>query len=521
MKLEVCLERISDDTLIARLVDLLGRSRRVEAELIAHLAEVDVRRLYLREACPSMHSYATERLHLSDAEAYLRITVARLSRRLPVVLDMLADGRLHLSGIARLAPHVRDGGGEELLARAAFLSKREIERLIAEIAPQPDVPALIRKLPVSRRAVGSNTQPVAASGLVPGGAVDDSVRANARPVAASALVPGEAADGSVGSNAQAIDAAVLVPDGAVDGSVGSSAQAGAASAFVPGGAVDGSVGSNAQAVDPSVLVAGMPGGAVDGSVGSNAQAVDPSVLVAGMPGGAAGGSVGSNAQAVDPSVLVAGIPGGAAGGSVANAQAVDASVLVPGGAERGGSAPVPAPRMQAMRPIAPLRYKVQFTAGVDLHDKIVRAQALLRRQIPDGDLAAVMDRAVTVLLRELERARFAATSAPRVDATAVDPTPRSRHIPDAIRRAVWERDGGQCTFRDRHGRRCPARERIEFHHVTPFALGGDHSLSNIRLTCAGHNALQAELDYGAEFMTARRRASRRPHRRERGAEAAP
>ena len=152
MKLEVCLQALSDDMLIARLVDLLGRSRQVDAELIAHLAEVDARRLYLREACPSMHAYATLRLHLSDAEAYLRITVARLSRRFPVVLDMLAAGRLHLSGIARLAPHVRDGGGEALLARAAFLTKREIEHLIAEIAPQADAPAIMRKLP--SRALG-------------------------------------------------------------------------------------------------------------------------------------------------------------------------------------------------------------------------------------------------------------------------------------------------------------------------------------------------------------------------------
>src|SRR6266545_6636207 len=73
------LETLSDDDLLARLADLAGRSRRTEAELIWHLAEVDARRLYLREACPSMHIYATLRLHLSDAEAYLRITVARVT----------------------------------------------------------------------------------------------------------------------------------------------------------------------------------------------------------------------------------------------------------------------------------------------------------------------------------------------------------------------------------------------------------------------------------------------------------
>jgi hypothetical protein len=175
-----------------------------------------------------------------------------------------------------------------------------------------------------------------------------------------------------------------------------------------------------------------------------------------------------------------------------------------------GSAPASSPRVAAgppseLTPIAPLPYKVQFTASADLHDKIAHARALLRRQIPDGDLAAVVDRAMTLLLRELERTRFAATAAPRKSAGEVDPTPRSRHIPDPIRRAVWERDGEQCTFRDRHGRRCPARERIEFHHVIPFAQGGDHGVANVRLACSMHNAYQAELDYGAGFMASRRR----------------
>jgi hypothetical protein len=81
------LDSISDDVLLARVAEMVGRSRRVEAELVWHMAEVDRRRLYLREACPSMHVYATTRLHLSDAEAYLRITAARLSRRFPAAPD--------------------------------------------------------------------------------------------------------------------------------------------------------------------------------------------------------------------------------------------------------------------------------------------------------------------------------------------------------------------------------------------------------------------------------------------------
>src|SRR5262245_64765184 len=98
MKLERSLQSIPDGQLLDRLVQLLGESRRAEAEIIAYIEEVDARKLYARAACPSMYVYGTDVLHLSEAEAYLRITVARATREHPVLLEMLADGRLHLSG---------------------------------------------------------------------------------------------------------------------------------------------------------------------------------------------------------------------------------------------------------------------------------------------------------------------------------------------------------------------------------------------------------------------------------------
>lgn len=95
---------IPDAELLRRLRDILRDSRRTESGLVAHVGEVDRRRLYAREASPSMFVYCTRVLHLSGAEAYLRITAARAARKHPVLLAMLADGRLHLSGIAKLAP---------------------------------------------------------------------------------------------------------------------------------------------------------------------------------------------------------------------------------------------------------------------------------------------------------------------------------------------------------------------------------------------------------------------------------
>lgn len=141
------LKSIPDDELLRRLSELLQQSRRVESELVAHIGEVDQRRLYLGRACSSMFAYATEVLHLSEHEAYLRITAARASRQHPMLLTMLAEGRLHLSGMAKLAPLLTEANREEVLARAAGKSKREIEELIAELSPRPDVPPAIRKIP--------------------------------------------------------------------------------------------------------------------------------------------------------------------------------------------------------------------------------------------------------------------------------------------------------------------------------------------------------------------------------------
>ena len=110
------LQSLSDDQLLARLVAILSDSRRVEADLVAHIAAVDERRLYLREACPSMFAYCVERLYLSEPETALRIVVARASLRHPLLLDMLRDGRLHLSGIALLAPHLTEQNRDAVLS---------------------------------------------------------------------------------------------------------------------------------------------------------------------------------------------------------------------------------------------------------------------------------------------------------------------------------------------------------------------------------------------------------------------
>jgi len=303
MKRTDALTSFSDDELLRRLSDLLGRSRRDEADLVAHIGEVDRRRLFAREASPSMFAYCTEVLHLSEAEAYLRIAAARASREHPLLLTMLADGRLHLTAIAKLAPHLTLENREALLKRAVHKSRREIEELLAELSPRPDAPAVMRKLPDRRDGTTSPALRLGPEGDAP----------------SLGLRPEEGAS---------LDRQ-LRPDGVA-------------------------------AREPELRLDGVEAPGVE-RLPLRAAVVPPS-------------------HRARPAVV---------------------------------------------EPLAPARYKVQFTASAELHDKLERLRALMRSSVPDGDLAAIIEQAVTEKLQRLEARRFARTQAPR-KTLSQSQTPRAR-----------------------------------------------------------------------------------------------
>ncbi len=154
---------------------------------------------------------------------------------------------------------------------------------------------------------------------------------------------------------------------------------------------------------------------------------------------------------------------------------------------------VPPPRA-TVTPLAPEHYKIQLTISRQTHDTLRRVQALARHTIPSGDPAEIFDRALTLLLEDLERRRCAATSSPRDSKGAAD---RSRHITAAVKREVWQRDEGQCAFVGRRGR-CTEYGFLEFHHVQPHAAGGAATATNIQLRCRAHNVHEASLFFGSE-----------------------
>jgi hypothetical protein len=155
------------------------------------------------------------------------------------------------------------------------------------------------------------------------------------------------------------------------------------------------------------------------------------------------------------------------------------------------SANVEERRRAVIRPLAPETYKIQFTMSREAHQRLREAQNLMRHIVPDGDPAAIFDRALTLLLKDLHKAQHAATECPR---RSGDTGGSSRYVPAKIKREVWIRDGGQCAFIGANGRY--ERAFLEYHHVVPYAAGGRTSAANLSLRCRAHNRHEADLFFG-------------------------
>jgi 5-methylcytosine-specific restriction endonuclease McrA len=329
--------QLSDEALLHQLKKSISRDRVNTAALLADLAEVDARKLYLPAGHPSMYAYCVAELGLCEQAAFKRIRAARTARAFPAIFAAVADGRLNLSGVILLAPFLNEETADDLLTAVMHKRRSEIEQILAERFPSSEVLPMIHALP------GAGDQ------LSPGTVETD------REVAQRAV---------------------------------------------------------------------------------------------------------------------------------------------------GGSAPARIePLHSKVAPIAAERFAVQVTVSKATRDKLRYAQCLLGHRIPNGDLAEVLDRVLDLAIGQLEKQKFAATDRPRQPRGSTDP----RTIPADVQRAVWQREGGQCSFVGSTGHRCSAREKLEFDHIEPVARGGPSTADNLRLRCRAHNQYEADRVFGAEFMNGKRR----------------
>ena len=344
-----------DSTALARrLADLAADERRVQVDFLLHLDEFDRRRAYLEEGYGSLWAYCLGPLHLREGAAGRHIGATRVLRRFPALEPALRDGRLCLSTVSLLGQVLTSENLADLVDRAAYRTKAEVEQIVVAIKPRPAPADGVRRVAARPELVlpSSTPDPAAALSLAP--------PAPAEPAPAPSSAPAPAA-----------------------------------------------------------------------------------------------------IQVVAP------------------------------------------PRPPEVRPVAEDRWSLRVTLDATAKEGLETLRALLSHKIPDGDLAAVLSEAIRCGIEAHRKRRGAA---PPTTNRAPKPSSDPSYIPAAVRRAVWLRDGGRCTFVGPDGHRCDSRCQLQFDHVDPVALGGVATVEKLRLRCRPHNLLEAERVFGREHMDQFRRA---------------
>jgi hypothetical protein len=189
-----------------------------------------------------------------------------------------------------------------------------------------------------------------------------------------------------------------------------------------------------------------------------------------------------------------------------------------------------APARCELPPItAPQQYRMQFSTSEEHVRLVERAKALLARTAPGRSLGELHQQAMQLLVDRLEKEKFAVTerrqsaqpqrvptgSGQAADQHDIRPEPRpkaprrrGRHVPAAVKREVFVRDAGCCSYVDERGERCRETRYLELHHLQPFAHAGEHVAENLALRCAAHSALAAEEDFGRATIEHQRHPAR-------------
>jgi hypothetical protein len=141
------LVELGNSQLVAGLSELVQQSNELVGQVLAHLVELEERKLHLELGFSSLFAYCVEMLGMSEGSAGRRVTAARVCRRFPEVFERVARGQLHLCALCALAPHLNEENAVELFEACQRKTRRKVEELLAARFPRPDVREQIRRLP--------------------------------------------------------------------------------------------------------------------------------------------------------------------------------------------------------------------------------------------------------------------------------------------------------------------------------------------------------------------------------------
>jgi hypothetical protein len=462
------LVEVGNAELVAGLAKLVQQSNSLTAQLLAHLVELDERRLHLELGFSSLFAYCVERLDMSEGSAGRRVTAARVCRRFPEVFERIARGQLHLCALCALAPHLNEQNSTELFDASKGKTRRQIEALVAARFPRPDVREQIRRLPASTQGLTRLMAPEVASGAVEQAlplscAIDHcEPQDDTAPVAATRSNISEITPNS--GLAQAKIGIPHVPRSSRPRS--REIEPLSADRFGVHFTADAELRElieRARALASHRVPNGDLAGLLKLMAASFVKQEEKRRFGIGASPRRANGEAASSGCETKSS------------GREATSSSIEtkpSSCEVTSSSEATSSGGVTKPS------------RCEVTSSSETTSSGV------------SDVAAPPGGA-SVPSGTNEAKSAVAHAAPS------GPAPHSRYLAVQVRREIHARDGGRCTYVSANGRRCDARTFIQFDHVEPFARDGSSNAPNLRLLCKAHNLLHARKCFGSRYIAAK------------------
>jgi len=433
------LSRLPDHVLLARTRQLVDRERHLHVEIVDHLREIEDRDLHLARGFSTLFDYAVNELGYSNGAAWRRTLAMRLCRRMPDVRERLRNGSLTLSTAAQLQSAFER---QERKRRRAWAQQ---EKRRSEQAAAPRTASV-------RARDGQSTDRLPPGTTVSPKAPPSSVRTEMPVVVLDATGQRELIKQASGKSSRQVEELLA----SVDPNLASPREqlrARGDGTWTFTVVVDRECRQGLDHlkallshVDPAMSYGQLVNRLVQdelrrrdprlrGSSGTDTRpaAADGSAAKPTMPAESAGHPGSNGAATAKPATATAG---------AASASKRDAQPVHNGAPAEHGTSPEPAEAVSTANCVA-----------------------------ADGGTAP-------------SKPHQPGTG----DAGRQQPAPTGRGIPAAIKRAVWERDQGRCSYVDpTTGRRCSSRHLLQIDHIRPWARGGEARLDNVRLLCHAHH----------------------------------
>ena len=447
---------LSDAELLTATRRLVGRSNLLLASLLAHLGEVEARGIHRVRACASLYAYCIYELRFSEDEAFRRVSAARLVRRFPLLLEAVAAGELHLTGLLMLGPLLTPDNLGEVLARAKHRTKKELARLVRSLDPLPAVPPRIEPL---------GPAPLQLAPAAPSWSRWVSATNPVRELDPGAR-PRDWVDGAFSAN----DA----PEHSNDG---------------PEPAEH----ALARAVGVTTSTQHAP---------ESPERAEPQRYKVQFEASAEYVELVERAKALlshrTPRADLSELHLRAMRTLVAELERQKYAVTARSRRRAAGHA----------QPESAQMHDSEHEAEPELESRPKPEHEADVRPEPESDLGPEHEFQPEPEFQSERESQLKHESEPEHESQLKhEPEPgpkrppqRGRHVPAAIRRAVFERDQGRCTYVSDSGERCRETALLELHHSLAFARGGAHCLDNVTLRCRAHNTLAAEHDFGRDFV---------------------